>query len=59
MLSLHHGKEKYYIDYETLIRYMLLEEILDYFEVTNAEEKVTDEREETGTVIRILHRLSD
>jgi len=42
-------------DYETLVRYMLPAGILDYFEVTKIEEEVTNEKDETGTVIRILH----
>ena len=29
--------------------------MLDYFEVTKIEEEVTNEKDETGTVIRILH----
>ncbi len=42
-------------DYETLVRYMLPDGLLDYFEITGIEEEVTDEKDETGTVIRILH----
>ena len=42
-------------DYETLVRFMLPQGMLDYFEITRIEEEVTDEKDETGTVIRILH----
>ena len=42
-------------NYETLVRYMLPQGILDSFEITKVEEEVTSERDETGTVIRILH----
>jgi len=33
--------------------------MLDYFEITKIEEEVTDEKDETGTVIRILHIYLD
>ncbi|MBQ9465963.1 MAG: hypothetical protein IJU62_03180 [Muribaculaceae bacterium] len=42
-------------DYSALVRYMLPCGMLDYFEVTKIEEEVTNEKDETGTVIRILH----
>jgi hypothetical protein len=42
-------------DYEMLVRYMLPQGILDSFEITKAEEEITKEKDETGTVIRILH----
>lgn len=42
-------------NYELLVRFMLPEGMLDYFEVTKVEEEVTDEKDETGTLIRILH----
>ena len=42
-------------NYETLVRYMLPQGILDSFEITKVEEEVTPERDETGTIIRILH----
>ena len=42
-------------NYELLVRFMLPEGMLDYFEVTKIEEEVTDEKDETGTLIRILH----
>ena len=42
-------------NYETLVRYMLPQGILDSFEITKVEEEVTSERDETGTIIRILH----
>lgn len=34
---------------------MLPTGVLDYFEITKIEEEVTDEKDETGTIIRILH----
>ena len=46
-------------DYSTLVRYMLPEGILDYFEITKNDEEVTNEKDETGTVIRILHIYLD
>ena len=46
-------------DYETLVRFMLPAGILDYFEITKIDEEVTDEKDETGTVIRILHIYLD
>lgn len=46
-------------DYSTLVRYMLPEGILDYFEITKIDEGVTNEKDETGTVIRILHIYLD
>ena len=46
-------------DYSTLVRYMLSEGILDYFEITKIDEEVTNEKDETGTVIRILHIYLD
>ena len=42
-------------DYETLVRYMLPTGMLDYFEITMIYEEVTDVKDETGTIIRILH----
>ena len=46
-------------DYEILVRYMLPDGILDYFEITKIDEEVTNEKDETGTVIRILHIYLD
>ena len=46
-------------DYEMLVRYMLPDGILDYFEITKIDEEVTNEKDETGTVIRILHIYLD
>lgn len=46
-------------DYSTLVRYMLPNGILDYFEITKIDEEVTNEKDETGTVIRILHIYLD
>ena len=46
-------------DYSTLVRYMLPDGILDYFEITKIAEEVTNEKDETGTVIRILHIYLD
>ena len=46
-------------DYEMLVRFMLPNGILDYFEITKIEEEVTAEKDETGTVIRILHIYLD
>ena len=46
-------------DYSTLVRYMLPEGILDYFQITKIDEEVTNEKDETGTVIRILHIYLD
>ncbi len=46
-------------DYETLVRFMLSNGILAYFEITKIEEEVTEEKDETGTVIRILHIYLD
>lgn len=46
-------------DYSTLVRYMLPEGILDYFEITKIDEEVTNEKDETSTVIRILHIYLD
>ena len=33
-------------DYELLVRYMLPQGMLDYFEITKIEEEVTDEKDE-------------
>ena len=38
---------------------MLPDGILDYFEITKIDEEVTNEKDETGTVIRILHIYLD
>ena len=46
-------------DYSTLVRYMLPEGILDYFEITKIDDEDTNEKDETGTVIRILHIYLD
>ena len=46
-------------DYETLVRFMFPNGILDYFEITKIDEEVTNEKDETGTVIRILHIYLD
>lgn len=46
-------------NYETLVRFMLPAGILDYFEITKIDEEVTDEKDETGTVVRILHIYLD
>ncbi len=46
-------------DYEKLVRYMLPNGILDYFEITDISEEVTGEKDETGSVIRILHIYLD
>lgn len=46
-------------NYETLSRFVLPAGILDYFEITKIDEEVTDEKDETGTVIRILHIYLD
>ena len=46
-------------DYETLVRFMLPNGILDYFEITKTDEEVTNEKDETDTVIRILHIYLD
>ena len=46
-------------DYETLVRFMLPNGILDYFEITKIDEEVTNEKDETGTVIRIFHIYLD
>lgn len=46
-------------DYSTLVRYMLPNGILDYFEITKIDEEVTNVKDETGTVIRILHIYLD
>ena len=53
------AKKNTTFDYETLVRYMLPEGILDYFEISKINEEVTDEKDETGTVIRILHIYLD
>ncbi len=49
----------YSFDYETLVRFMLPNGILDYFEIMKIEEEITDEMDETGTVIPILHIYLD
>ena len=49
------AKKNINIDYKVLVRYMLPEGTLDFFEITRFEEEVTSEKDETGTVIRILH----
>ena len=41
------------------MRFMLPNGILDYFEITKIDEEVTNEKDETGTVIRILHIYLD
>ena len=46
-------------NYEQLVRYMLPTGVLDYFEITKIEEEVTNEKDETGTIIRILHIYLD
>ena len=38
---------------------MLPQGMLDYFEITKIDKEVTDEKDETGTVIRILHIYLD
>ena len=38
---------------------MLPDGILDYFEITKIDEEVTNEKDETGTVIHILHIYLD
>ena len=53
------GKRQTTFDYGTLVRYMLPKGMLDYFELTGVEEEVTDLRDETGAVIRILHIYLD
>jgi len=53
------AKKHSLFDYETLVRFMLPNGTLDYFEVTKIDEEVTDEKDETGTVIRILHIFLD
>lgn len=42
-------------DYEILVRYMLPDGILDYFEITKIDEEVTNEKDETGTATRPVH----
>ena len=49
------AKKHFSFDYETLVRFMLPQGMLDYFEIIKIDEEVTDEKDETGTVIRILH----
>lgn len=46
-------------NYELLVRFMLPNGILDYFEIIKIEEEVTNEKDETGTLIRILHIYLD
>lgn len=46
-------------NYELLVRFMLPNGILDYFEIIKIEEEVTNEKDETGTLIRILHICLD
>ncbi len=53
------AKKNTSFDYEKLVRYMLPNGILDYFEITNVSEEVTNEKDDTGTVIRILHIYLD
>lgn len=53
------AKKNTSFDYETLVRFMLPEGILDYFDITKIVEEVTDEKDETGTFIRILHIYLD
>lgn len=49
------AKKSINVDYEALVRYMLPEGILDSFEITGFKEEVTPEKDETGTVIKILN----
>ena len=49
------AKKNINIDYKELVRYMLPKGTLDFFEITKFEEEVTDERDETGTAIKILN----
>ncbi len=49
------GKKQTSFDYESLVRYMLPNGILDNFDITGISEEVKDEKDETGTTIRILH----
>lgn len=53
------AKKNSLFDYETLVRFMLPQGMLDYFEIIKIDEEVTDEKDETGTVIRILHIYLD
>lgn len=46
-------------DYELFVRYMLPQVMLDYLEITKNEEEFTNEKDETDTVIRILHIYLD
>ena len=50
------AKKSINVDYEALVRYMLPEGILDSFEITGFKEEVTQEEDETGTVIKMLNR---
>lgn len=46
-------------NYEALVRFVLPNSLLDYFEITKIEEEVTNEKNEMSTVIRILHIYLD
>ena len=46
-------------DYKSLVRFMLPQGILDYFEITKTVEELTEKKDETGTPIRILHIYLD
>ena len=59
MLPLHHGKEEFLIRLRVVSPLHASHGMLDYFEITNIDEEVTDEQDETGTVIRILHIYLD
>ena len=50
------AKRSINIDYRALVCYMLPEGMLDSFEITGFKEEVTQEEDETGTVIKILNR---
>ena len=41
-------------DYETLVRFMLPNGILDYFEITKIDEEVTNEKDETGRATSLI-----
>ena len=46
-------------DYKSLVRFMLPQGILDYFDITKTVEELTEKKDETGTPIRILHIYLD
>ena len=46
-------------EYETLVRYMLPQGMLDYFDVTDVREEIINRKDEAGSTVHILHIYLD